>query len=155
MGNKKIRYIVIAIVVIILGITIIGKFKKEDEEPKQEKEMTSLWDMTIDEQKEFAKDLTIAVVENSFSNIKSKTYLLDTQCYYDLTKYGFSSGIADGNISEITVDYIDAENSSTKDTVIFCNTKVWFENKSYNLVYTFEYHINSDGYIYGYNIWAH
>lgn len=76
----------------------------------------------------------------------------DTISFVDGYTYG-STDISTDSIIGYTVDYVAPENSSTGDTVYFVNMKFKVYEKSFNIVKTFEFHINSDGKIYGINVW--
>lgn len=60
-----------------------------------------------------------------------------------------------GTINNVVVDFTYPENSSTGDTVIMVNSKISYEDGKYNKLYLFEYHVNADGKIYGYNMWVY
>lgn len=84
---------------------------------------------------------------------KFKGYMTaDTISFVDGYTYG-STDISTDSIIGYTVDYVAPENSSTGDTVYFVNMKFKVYEKSFNVVKTFEFHINSDGKIYGINVW--
>lgn len=57
--------------------------------------------------------------------------------------------------SEIVVDYTKPSQSSTGDTVVMVNIKEQYDNWRYNKLYLFEFHVNIDGDIYGYNVWQY
>ena len=58
-------------------------------------------------------------------------------------------------ISNIVVDRIYPDKSTTGDTVLMVNIKAWDQEQTYNNLYLMELHVNRDGKIYGYNIWAY
>ena len=58
-----------------------------------------------------------------------------------------------GNIQSTVIDWVHTSYSSTEDSVMMINVKV--ENNGYNELYLFEFHINAEGKIYGYNVWAY
>lgn len=58
-----------------------------------------------------------------------------------------------GNIQSTVIDWVCTSYSSTEDSVMMINVKV--ENNGYNELYLFEFHINAEGKIYGYNVWAY
>ena len=76
----------------------------------------------------------------------------DVVTFVDGYTYG-STDISTDNIIGYAVDYVAPEDSSTGDTVYFVNMKFKVYEKSFNVVKTFEFHINSDGKIYGINVW--
>ena len=56
------------------------------------------------------------------------------------------------SLSNYQIYYSEANNNSTKDTTIIVDTKINCGN--YNLLVMVEYHINNEGAIYGFNVWA-
>jgi hypothetical protein len=157
MNNSRVRYLLVVPVIIVMVLLMFNKCTNKTKDNSGDSDtnviVNNILEMTEEQQKRFASDVTKAVINDDFRSILEKTYLIDSQAYYSLNAYAREA--QKGSISEMVIDYIDADKSSTKDTVIMCNAKVWYEDASYNLVYTFEYHINSNGYLYGYNIWVH
>ena len=156
---KKLKYIIAIVVIMVILLIAFNKCNKKDGKTQNTNEYaestTSILDMTEEEKKNFGKNLVRAIVKNDFNEIITKSYLIDSTCYYSLTDYANSSDIKNGNMSDLVIDVITVEKSSTSDDVIMCNAKIWFDDTSYNMLYTFEFHINSNGVIYGYNIWVH
>lgn len=109
-------------------------------------------------------DFTVREVNDIFYNITegildgnvSYTYgnIFESDVFDELNSYGLEAKIG-GDISNIVVDFVDVPYSSTGDIVIMVNTKVDYENGKYNKLYLFEYHINANGKIYGYNVWVY
>ena len=60
-----------------------------------------------------------------------------------------------GIISEKAIDIVTPQDSETSDTVLMCNIRLSNNENIYNKIYLFEFHINADGKIYGYNIWTY
>lgn len=157
MNRNKMKYLFIAIIIVVISMAFISKCsnKSKNDIEDDNKSASNILEMSTEEQKILARDIVKAIVNNDFSEVKNKMYLLDSQCYYDLTRYASSSEISNGNMSEIVVEHVPVEKSSTADDVLICNTKIWFDDASYNMIYTFEFHVNAEGFIYGYNIWVH
>lgn len=57
------------------------------------------------------------------------------------------------------VDVTYPDNSTTNDTVIMVNVQAYYYDYSdfhdYNQLYLFEFHVNAEGGIYGFNVWAY
>lgn len=60
-----------------------------------------------------------------------------------------------GKLVDTTLDFTYPEDSSTGDTVVMINAKIEYLNGKYNKLYLFEYHINAEGKIYGFNAWVY
>ena len=128
MDKNKIKYVLIAVVILVIAIGIANKFSSNSNENVKKKtdKATNLLEMTVDERKEVAREIAKAVIKNDIGgSSKVKSYLLESECYYDLIRYANSSKLSEGNVSEIVTDYISVENSSTKDDVIMCNAKIF------------------------------
>lgn len=103
------------------------------------------------------KEINSLMYNLTDSYIKHNTDTIDTSVFTDniigdIINYTNSNNI-DGEIRNIVVDFTYPDNSSTGDTVIMVNTKVKYSE--YDKLYLFEYHINADGKIYGFNAWVY
>jgi hypothetical protein len=58
-----------------------------------------------------------------------------------------------GSVLNVTTDYIKPQYSSNGDYVIMANTRI--VNNSGTNVYILEFHFNSHGKIYGFNLWQY
>ena len=76
-------------------------------------------------------------------------------CYDRLIEYVKNNDINADILTNFVIDFTYPENSTTGDTVIMANTKAWLNGNKANVIYLFEFHVNSDGIIYGYNVWAY
>lgn len=94
----------------------------------------------------------------------NKDTLLENSDYFENSTYKssayksvydfMSNNDIDGTCSNIVIDTTYPNNSSTGDFVIMANCKVNVK-QGYNLVYLFEFHVNKDGRIYGFNAWVY
>lgn len=60
-----------------------------------------------------------------------------------------------GSPSKRAVDTIPVKYSNTNDYVIQANYEILTLNSNYTLTYLYELHVNSEGKIYGYNVWVY
>lgn len=103
------------------------------------------------------KEINSLMYNLTDSYIKHNTDTIDTSVFTDniigdIINYTNNNNIG-GEIRNIVVDFTYPDNSSTGDTVIMVNTKVKYSE--YDKLYLFEYHINADGKIYGFNAWVY
>ena len=113
--------------------------------------------MSTIECNKFIGTLVSSIVDNNVEFMYNNTSYFESRCYDSIKQYLLTNSIADSNftISDIIIDVTYPENSSTGDTVIMANTKIWYNNGQYNKVYLFEFHVNTTGDIYGFNVWVY
>lgn len=100
-------------------------------------------------------DILTAIINKDKKYISENVSLFNSKTYEDMLNFIDNSNIANGEIGDMVVDIVTPNNSTTGDTVLMVNTKIWYNNQAYNQAYLFEFHINSSGDIYGFNIWAY
>lgn len=103
-------------------------------------------------------NLTINNICRAIINSNSEALLENTD-YFENTAYKsvydyINTNKIEGTCSNIVIDTTYPNNSSTGDFVIMANCKVNVQ-QGYNLVYLFEFHVNKDGKIYGFNAWVY
>lgn len=118
-------------------------------------EVENLETMTKNDCEDIMMTLLTAILNHDTGFMYQYIGLFTSDCYDSMYKYISNNNINSTIISDVTVDFTYPDNSSTGDSVIMLNTKVWYDNQSYNLLYLFEFHINSSGDIYGYNVWTY
>lgn len=101
------------------------------------------------------KDIVYSIISHNADNMNKYVAAFSTDTYTDITNYIANNNIEVSSLSDITVDYIYPDKSSTGDTVIMANAKAWNKEQTYNMLYLFEFHVNSVGDIYGYNVWVY
>ena len=105
----------------------------------------------------FIGNLVDAIVDKDAEFMYNNVSYFENNCYESLKQYLLTNKIADSKytISNIIIDVTYPENSSTGDTVIMANTKIWYDDSRYNKLYLFEFHVNAIGDIYGFNVWVY
>lgn len=111
--------------------------------------------MSYNEVNKTFSDLIFGFVNKDTSVIQSRASMFSSDVYENLKGYCQVNDIGGGCVSDIVIDYTTPNNSSTGDTVVMVNAKIWFDDQSYNKLYLFEFHVNAGGDIYGYNIWVY
>jgi hypothetical protein len=100
-------------------------------------------------------ELVYGIATHDTSVLQNNSGMYATDCYTYLYDYIENNDINSYDISDLTIDYTYPSGSSTGDTVIMANAKVWYDNQTYNMLYLFEFHVDSHGDIYGYNVWLY
>lgn len=93
------------------------------------------------------------IISGDAESFRNKSSYFSSNTYEKLKDYVESNTIGSMGISEIVVDRVEPDNSFTGDVVLMTNVKLTYEG--YNKLYLFEFHVNADGVIYGYNIWQY
>ena len=96
-----------------------------------------------------------SMVHSDATYINNNQDLFTIDAYYDIIDCISKEVVQDGNIGSVSIEFTYPENSSTGDSVVMLNTKIRKHETQNQLVYMFEFHINSEGKIYGFNIWAY
>ncbi|MBO5388940.1 MAG: hypothetical protein J6A59_12590 [Lachnospiraceae bacterium] len=110
--------------------------------------------LTYREQSQIILDIVTSVSQGVTDGIENSAPYMTEQVYTDLVNDS-NDKVIQGSIGQLAVDTIDIINSSTGDTVVMANIKVWSQAQTYNNLYLYEFHINKDGKIYGYNLWVY
>lgn len=100
-------------------------------------------------------DLIYAAAEGNVNKLNDKALYFESDCFYDMYSFVSDNDIDSNSVGEIVIDFTYPDNSSTGDIVIMANTKIWHNNREYNNAHLFEFHINSNGEIYGFNFWTY
>lgn len=149
--KNKLRQI-ISIFILSLSLTISSTASAVE---KKETSKDSLENITDTEREEFALSLTQSILSNNTDFMQANTDKFTTDVYSKLTTYIERNTLGEPAIINSCYDYITPNNSSTGDSVIMENVKIGYDDYKYNKVFLFEYHVNSNGDIYGYNIWQY
>lgn len=155
MKNKykiKASIILVLMSVVLISNTNILNIKASE---NQEVINYNLETMQKIDRDDYIRNIFKAIYNKDITYIQNNTALFTEDCYDKLIQYIETSNINSNNISDTVIDSITVENSSTGDFVIMLNTKIWYENQEYNKLYLTEFHINANGRVYGYNIWAY
>lgn len=114
----------------------------------------SIEKMNMYEYYDTINSLIQGIVNKDTSFLINNVTLFTSNSYDRMYKYIESNDIV-GEVGDVTIDFIHPASSSTGDTVVMANFKVWEDNKKYNTIYLLELHIDRNGDIYGYNMWLY
>lgn len=148
--KKSLYSIILSIILIVSTITVYASETENTEEI--ELRTTNVEQMTNDEINQFCKDITSAIKDKSSKEIEEYNECFDSDTLSKFNSFILSNNIQ-GEVSSIVTDWVYPQYSQTEDSLMLMNIKVQLD--SYNELYLFEFHINSEGKIYGYNIWAY
>ena len=143
--------IMIVIITLIICVSTSIYFVKASDNSSSTV-VTNLEDTSSDE----CRNLMFKIIRCSYGayDLSQFDYLFTDQAY---SAYGVicQNGYIDkpSAVSNLAIDFTYPENSSTGDTVIMANAKMNYSG--YKLLYLYEFHVNSDGKIYGVNVWEY
>jgi hypothetical protein len=98
--------------------------------------------------------MVAGIVDNDASFLTKEYELFENATYERMMELISKSKFNGGDIVENVCDIVRVDKSSTEDMVIFVNSKVAYDD-TYKIVYSFEFHINKQGKIYGFNVWIY
>lgn len=147
---KKIGYSII--IIIALAISTVSVKASETETEIIEVRTTNVEDMTDSEVTELSKYVVNSIVDKSISSMKQYNDCFTNEALTQIQWYVTNNKIS-GTPSNIVSDWVYPEYSTTGDSVLMINAKI--QNENFNNLYLVELHINKDGKIYGYNVWAY
>lgn len=87
------------------------------------------------------------------SFISQNSALFSSTCYDKISKYTCNNGINGRSIDNIVIDFTYPDGSSSGDSVIMANTQIRYTE--YTKLYLFEFHVDGNGDIYGFNAWQY
>lgn len=150
--KSKLKIIITITLVIMTGIfySQINTVKANENKLRT----TNVEKMNTDEVRKMTDDIISGILENDASSISKYSQCLTSEVDSQLNKYTANNNLK-GSIIERIIDYIDTKNSDTEDYVIMVNTRLQLAKAGYNELVMFEFHVNKDGKIYGYNVWAY
>ena len=144
MRNKTKVYVIVAMVIITINALILTKTTSADNQH------TNIEKMTKTEMSNSIMSIIESAITSNDTELLNYKDLFTEDCLEKYRRNVVNTNIITGIISEKAIDIVTPQDSETSDTVLMCN----IEN-IYNKIYLFEFHINADGKIYGYNIWAY
>lgn len=107
---------------------------------------------TKDEIKEFMTEVAYTINTKDSDRLAKLEINFETDAYASFSRYVKLMGL-NGSISETQTDTIKPEDSTDGDFVVMTAVKAQYYGK--DILYMIELHCNSDGKIYGYNIWTY
>lgn len=156
MKNKIQSLIIILSITIISTIVILNNVDtKENNILASEISDDSIENMDMTEVNDLIANIILGMMNHD------KTYLYNNPGYFTrdtfdkIENYIDVNNILTTSMSEIVIDYTYPQYSSTSDTVIMANAKLLYDGQSYNKLWLFEFHVDSYGDIYGFNVWQY
>lgn len=149
MRNKIKVYVLVAIVAIVMTSLVLTKTANADNQP------TNIEKMTETEMNNSIMSIIDSAINNNDNELLDYKDLFTEDCLEKYRKNVVNTNLVTGIVSEKAIDIVTPQDSETSDTVLMCNIRLSNNNNIYNKIYLFEFHINADGKIYGYNVWAY
>lgn len=153
MSNMKKR-IISVVVLIVLTVSLLYVNRNNVSAASSP---SNLEDMQYSELQETALYLAQSVIFKNESLISEHRLdeLFTSSAYDKYINLVNNNEIGGEMIGDCIADVTYPDESSTGDTVLMINSKVWYNSKEYNQLNLLEFHINKDGKIYGFNVWMY
>jgi hypothetical protein len=155
MKNKTKTLIARVIVIVLLVATLLEITVASVSAASTSSTDDNLETMTMKDCNSAINEIVTAIINNRSSVIQDNSSKFTSDAYNSINNYMSNNDIKGDGVGDITIEFTYPANSSTGDTVIMVNTKIWYSAQSYNLIYLFEFHVNSYGDIYGFNVWTY
>lgn len=149
MRNKTKVYVIVAMVIITITALILTKTTSVDNQH------TNIEKMTKTEMSNSIMSIIESTITSNDTELLNYKDLFTEDCLEKYRRNVVNTNIITGIISEKAIDIVTPQDSETSDTVLMCNIRLSNNENIYNKIYLFEFHINADGKIYGYNIWTY
>ena len=159
MQMKKLitKFIVSLTLLTMLSSTAIAESETSKVEDSLERvtlsELKTFNDMSVIERDSNIVSIANAVVGRDVTKIRELASLFTSECFLSISRYVSGNRLGKGMITDAVIDNIHYSNSSNSDTTIMCNIKV--NHGEFNNLLLFEFHVDNDGCIYGYNVWSY
>lgn len=144
--KKTIYSIALTIVLLVSTISVYAN------DTSTEVVYSNLEEMSNNEIDKACESIVKSVLGNDKSHMSKYVNCFTNEALTKIYTFVVNNEIS-GNIQSIVVDWIYPKYSSTSDSVMMLNAKI--RQETYNNLYMFEFHINSEGKIYDYNVWAY
>lgn len=148
MNRKNILYAIITILLVIICSNLIVKANKQDY-----KFSSNNVEQLSRKEKEKLSDILADNILMNRTDLDVVSYFFEKETFDKFSNLCRKSNI-EGVMIQKAVDIVEPKDSSTGDTVIMANYKVNYSDMK-NILFCMELHVNRDGKIYGYNIWAY
>lgn len=139
---NKVKVLILSVIMIVSSFIVVSA--------SETKQQNNLEKMTIRELNSVFYNITDCYINHTKGNLPFE--LMTEEASKNIKDFTENNDI-NGEIRNTIVEFTYPDNSSTGDTVIMVNSKIKYEG--YDKIYLFEYHINADGKIYGFNTWVY
>lgn len=97
--------------------------------------------------------ISTSIINNNLKSLSDNSSYFVTSGYEPIVNFIDRESVK-GSIIDSTIEFTCPDESSTGDSVVMANYKLSIGDK-HNVLYLFEFHINEDGRIYGFNAWEY
>lgn len=149
MKNKIKVYVIVTMLITAITALILTKTASADTQH------TNIEKMTKTEMSNSIMNIIDSAINSNDNELLNYKDLFTEDCLEKYRRNVVNNNIITGIVSEKAIDIVTPQDSETSDTVLMCNIRLSNNENIYNKIYLFEFHINADGKIYGYNIWTY
>lgn len=143
------KRVIVAALCLVVALTSLISYR---DQAFGKNELIDEFDMTSSSKcQDQVTELIEAIITGDNTGLDKFQRVIPSTILKEMKGYASNNNIDSTVFSNKSIEFINADNSSTEDTVIMANVKLYY--KDYNKLYLFEFHMNESGSIYGYNIW--
>ena len=99
------------------------------------------------------QSISTSIINNNLKSLSANSDYFEAPAYKSVADF-INRDSVKGSIIDSIIEFTYPDNSSTGDSVVMANYKLSIGNK-HNILYLFEFHINKEGRIYGFNAWEY
>lgn len=144
---------VISLLAVTLTVCILTLNASAEEHDQLHKKFYNLEKMNRTECNSIIQSISTSIINNNLKSLSANSDYFEAQAYKSVADF-INRDSVKGSIIDSIIEFTYPDNSSTGDSVVMANYKLSIGNK-HNILYLFEFHINKEGRIYGFNAWEY
>jgi hypothetical protein len=142
--RKVLSLLVVTLTVCILTVNASAEWHNQS---------NNLEKMNRTECNSIIQSISTSIINNNAQSLSANSDYFEPQAYKSVIDF-INRDSVKGSIIDSIIEFTYPDYSSTGDSVVMANYKLSIGNK-HNILYLFEFHINKDGKIYGFNAWEY
>lgn len=142
--RKVLSLLVVTLTVCILAVNASAEWHNQS---------NNLEKMNRTECNSIIQSISTSIINNNVQSLSANSNYFEPQAYKSVIDF-INRDSVKGSIIDSIIEFTYPDYSSTGDSVVMANYKLSIGNK-HNILYLFEFHINKDGKIYGFNAWEY
>lgn len=150
--NKLLITTILSITLLSTQVFALDLFNSTEEE-QVVPQGTNFQNISQKDLYELMKAITQCIFDKDVDNLYQYSYMFSQQSFDKLLDYCKTNTLIN-TPSNYCIDYTTPSYTSTGDTTIMVNIKAYNSDNT-NTLYLFEFHINENSQIYGYQVWAY
>ena len=143
----------LSLLAVTLTVCILTLNASAEEHDQLHKKVYNLEKMNRTECNSIIQSISTSIINNNLKSLSANSDYFEAPAYKSVADF-INRDSVKGSIIDSIIEFTYPDNSSTGDSVVMANYKLSIGNK-HNILYLFEFHINKEGRIYGFNAWEY